>query len=291
MKTEPEIITWAENEHPPYLGVWRSGGDSSGFDRLFSQYNGGKRQFWQRELAAGRISIPTGTVAYHWLMQGSPQVTWPGGEPLALGPGDVVALSGGQSYELSGSGVFNGLEVMTTAAIPFTGVSRIVDLEDTSGGCNPAENAFRRLQIVWESARKAEGGPDGRNIAGCHVVWIAANSSRTHYHPVPPVPGGEPQHEMYLVLDPAEYGLRGDEGTPGLWTYATKGDWSTADFTPLKHGDVVYIPPGVPHRAIDILACVIAIPGFKPGNELFLDPEIARDSKGLAPHNVGFRRE
>ena len=66
----------------------------------------------------------------------------------------------------------------------------------------------------------------------------------------------------------------------------TVGNWDQYDFTPLQPGDVVSIPSGVCHRAVDILACVLAIPGFKPQNEIFVDSQIATATAGQSPHNL-----
>lgn len=254
-------------------------GRDEAFSLFFEEHNRGRRNFSFLELGNITWRPPEGRAAYLWLERGEVSAVHGEGDGLELGAGDVIALDKNEEVRLEGQGRFWAIDVETTGPLPFTGISRLADLEDTSGGCNVAENAFRRLQIVWDPT-----GPraDGHNVLGCHVVWIAEASSRTHHHPMPPVVGGEPQHEMYLVLDPAEHGLQGGVGQPGVWTYPRAGAWERADFTPLEPGDVVFIPAGVVHRAVDVLAGVVAIPGFKPGNELFLDAQIRKECGGPA---------
>ena len=202
-----------------------------------------------------------------------------------LSPGDVIALGPDEEVSFFGKGNFWAIKSQTTRPLPFSGISRLSDLEDTSGGCNNSENAFRRLQIVWENT-KDQNKPDGDNVVGCHVIWIAAESSRSHYHPVPSSKGGINQQEMYLVLDPKDFGLKSDCGTPGVWTYPEYGRWDEPHFTSLKPGDVFFIAAPAIHRAVDILTCVVALPGFKPDNDRYIDQDIYDQSNGLAPCNI-----
>lgn len=43
--------------------------------------------------------------------------------------------------------------------------------------------------------------------------------------------------------------------------------------------------PGTGHRGVDAFVSIVTIPGFKPGNEIYLDGTIARETGGTAPHN------
>ncbi|MCM8539224.1 MAG: hypothetical protein NE328_03045 [Lentisphaeraceae bacterium] len=220
---------------------------------------------------------------YMWLEAGEVSAEF-GGYRKELHPGDVIALSPDQSISFFGKGEFWAIKSRTSRPLPFSGISRLCELEDTSGGCNNSENAFRRLQIVWEDTKDPKN-PDGDNVVGCHVIWIAADSSRSHYHPVPPTEGGRNQQEMYLVLDPKDFGLKSDCGTPGVWTYPEYGRWDEPYFTPLKPGDVFFIAAPAVHRAVDILTCVVALPGFKPDNDRYIDQDIYDQSNGQAPCN------
>ncbi len=221
---------------------------------------------------------------YLWLESGDLSVCF-GGYTQKVHPGDVIALGPEEEASFYGEGKFWAVKSKTKRPLPFSGVSRLNDLEDTSGGCNNSENAFRRLQIVWEDT-KDKNNPDGDNVVGCHVIWIAAESSRSHYHPVPSSQGGINQQEMYLVLEPKDFGLKSDCGTPGVWTYPEYGRWEEAHFTPLKPGDVFFIAAPAVHRAVDILTCVVALPGFKPDNDRYVDQDIYDQSHGQAPCNL-----
>ena len=225
------------------------------------------------------------STCYLWLEEGEVSASYQGGPLMALRQGDVIALSPGESCSFEGSGKFWAIKTKLNHSLPFSGISRLSDLEATSGGCNDSENAFRRLQIVWEDSGEPDK-PDGRNVIGCHVVWIAEDSSGSHYHPVPPTHGGMNQHEMYLVLDPEEFGFTPSTGTPGVWTYPAYQQWGEPHFTPLKPGDAFFIAAPAVHRAVDILTCVVALPGFKPDNELFVDQDIYDQSGGAAPCNM-----
>jgi hypothetical protein len=204
-----------------------------------------------------------------------------------LEPGDVVVLDADLAAHVHGTARLLRITSDRQLRSSFAGTRRLAELPDQAGGCNVGENAFRRLQITWQADGQTAGRPDGDNTLGCHVVWIAEATSRTHYHPVPPRNGGMNQHELYLVLDPPLYGLHGEAMEAGVWTYPEPGNWDRYDWTPLRPGDVCAIKAGVAHRAVDVLACVIALPGFKPGNDLYVDDLIARAGMS-APFNPQF---
>jgi len=153
-------------------------------------------------------------------------------------------------------------------------IRRLRHLRDTAGGCGPGERAFRRLALPWLPAG-AEETPDGDNRLNSHAVNIAARLSRTHFHPEPPVGGGAPQWELYVVLKPPPTIHSPTNASPQLHTFADLSDWDRCTVTMLQPGDVVAIPPNIAHRGLDVLANVIAIPGFKPSNEIYVDHVIA----------------
>jgi hypothetical protein len=188
-----------------------------------------------------------------------------GREEQSLQPGDVLVVDRRHTAVVRGEARFIRIHVSKRTASAWAGVRQLADLPDVAGGCNVGSNAFRRLQITWQEDGRTSNDPDGDNLLGCHVLYIAAETSRTHYHPVPSRGGGMNQHELYLVLDPADYGFARTDDRGGVLTYPEPGDWDRYDWTPLRPGDVLAIKAGVAHRAVDILACVIAIPGFKPG--------------------------
>lgn len=239
--------------------------------------------------------LTTEGVAFAWLAAGEAEVAVAAaaGAPATdqgwqtLAPGDVVVIDTHRRARARGNAHMLQITSTRRTRSRYAGLHRLADLPDLSGGCNVGENAFRRLQITWSDEDCSPADPDGDNLLGCHVVFIAEATSRTHYHPVPPRPGGMLQHELYLVLDPHAHGLHPGTTASGVWTYPEPGNWRRYDFTPLQPGDVLSIPAGVAHRGIDILACVIAIPGFKPGNDSYVDHLIA-ESGADAPYNAAF---
>jgi len=262
---------------PPYLaGLPAEARGDPGAIRRFDQRLRGlapELRFGAGCLAAGE---PVGCEA-------GARFTWPVGGPVPLtlegaweAPGAARPLAGGDVLAFGPAARFipsraaEAWWIQSRRARPGAGtIVRLDALPDRAGGCNPGENAFRRLQIPWEEAGTGPDDPDGRNILGCHVVWIAAETSRAHHHPVPPVSGGRAQQELYLVLDPGEHGLERGAREPGVWTRPDPHASGPEDFTPLAPGDALLIPAPVVHRAVAVLACVIGIPGFKPGNEVY----------------------
>lgn len=289
MRSVPSYISVADDSTP---------GGYDAFKTFFAAENPGYQFSREAVTEHQALSHDTGT-AWTWVREGEFEVTmegrWTqedgivreGTSPVTkLGPGDVVVTGPSAKAECRGNGILWQITCEQTVCAYPDGVRRLGELPDTAGGCNPLENAFRRLQLVWSDTNVSASKPDGENLLGCHVVWISEPGSRAHYHPTDG--RGFPQHEMYLVLRPEDFGLRTAASEPGLWTYPKPGDWSRFDFTPLHPGDVVSIPAGVVHRAVDILACVVAIPGFKPDNELYVDALIARETEGRSPHNPRF---
>jgi hypothetical protein len=161
---------------------------------------------------------------------------------------------------------------------------RLAYLRDTAGGCAPGFDAYRRLPLTWYTEPGAVAG-DGRNRLNSHVVNIAAEQSRTHYHPASAAGGGKPQCELYLVLDPKRLGLSTAGRQAMLHSFPEIHNWSNHEVTPLQPGDVVLIPPGTGHRGLDVFTNVVTLPGFKPGNEVYVDAAIAAATAGAAPHN------
>ena len=65
--------------------------------------------------------------------------------------------------------------------------------------------------------------------------------------------------------------------------------------TPLRQGDLVYMPRGLVHRGLDgVLAQVITVPGFIPGAEIGVDHHLKaiNDRLGLKwPHALPYNKE
>ena len=71
-----------------------------------------------------------------------------------------------------------------------------------------------------------------------------------------------------------------------LYTFPTIGAWSDYEVTDLTPGTIALIPAGTGHRGCDVFAHIVTVPGFKPGNELYLDRGDPRwHGRGAAPHN------
>lgn len=162
---------------------------------------------------------------------------------------------------------------------------RLRYLLDTAGGCNPHFDPFRRLPLTWQINAPGEAG-DGVNWVNSHVVNIPQETSPTHFHPQRPVAGGQPQIEIYLVLNPRVYGLN----TAGrqAWLIALPDLRNLGHYhrVALEPGMVVYIPPGTGHRGLDAFVNVLTIPGFKPHNELYLDRDVCERAGGTTPYNA-----
>jgi hypothetical protein len=168
---------------------------------------------------------------------------------------------------------------------PGPSVRRLRYLKDTAGGCAPGFDAFRRLPLTWQSFTGTSERPDGVNVVNSHVVNIAAEGSRTHYHPLPPAGGGTPQTEFYFVLDPADFSLRQAGRSSFLHAFPDIADWARLEVVPLRPGSVVLIPPNTGHRGLDALVNVVTLPGFKPRNELYVDTLIAAQTAGQGAFN------
>jgi hypothetical protein len=262
--------------------------------------------------------------ALAWLVTHYAQIGWSvkgdsGWEPLL--PGDQLITTTGAPLRLRGDFRYWSIEdghAPRAGQLSVGGaVRRLRYLRDTAGGCSPGFDAFRRLNLTWRLTPSQQrhvvaalvGAPSGRhpgppshhapgadpagddaaqdepNRLNSHVLHIEAGQSRTHYHPEVPVGGGRPQSELYFALDRSAYGLRAPAGlTPRLYTWPEVGDWARYETTALPVGTVVFIPPAVAHRGLDAFVNVVTIPGFKPGNEIYVDRAIREQGRG-APYN------
>ena len=257
----------------------RGEADEAAFRAHFAEHNPGCA-FEARAARPGERLAAGGRRRVLWLRDGEAAFDLAGawgdeaGAPIAgaeLGPGDLLFPGAdGAAIARSGAELWS-LEIGVPAPPASGAVRRLAALSDTSGGCNPGENAFRRLELTWDDAGVSQAGPDGDNAFGSHVVWIDGSKASPHYHPRPARGGGKPQHELYLILDPARFGLAPAEA-PGIWVNPTPDDAASWSFLALEPGDVASIPAGVAHRGADILAVVVALPGFKPENEIVIGP-------------------
>lgn len=132
---------------------------------------------------------------------------------------------------------------------------------------------FRRLPLTWYAHTEIDDEDDGVNSINSHLVHLTAATSQPHYHPSKAVGGGQAESQIYLILDPANVSAtKGSVDLAGqserMQIYPVLNNLSHCQELILKPGSVVYIPPDTGHCGIDMLANVIAIPGFKPHNQI-----------------------
>jgi hypothetical protein len=204
----------------------------------------------------------------------------------------------------SWEGLRSGDQVVCTAARPvrLRDRFRYWSLEDTAATTPPC-GAVRRL--TWrptladrrrvEAALLPDAAPaplppgapvDAPNRVNSHVLHVEAAQSRTHFHPGAVVGGGRPQSELYFALDPAAYDLRAPaDAAPRLFSFPDVDDWRQYEVTACVTGVAVFLLPDTGHRAVDLFANIVTIPGFKPGNEIYADALIRASGNG-APYNA-----
>ena len=198
--------------------------------------------------------------------------------------GDQLLVCGEEELRVRGCFSCFSLENIGQSKPLVSAVRRLRYLLDTAGGCSPGFDPFRRLPITWFSNSPGEEG-DGLNFFNNHVVNIPAENSPAHFHPQVPIRGGLPQTEFYLVMDPSPYQLAAEGEGPSIIIYPNLADLSHYEIHRLEPGLFVYLPPGVGHRGLNVFAMIMTIPGFKPGNEFYIDRDIYEQTRGLAPYN------
>ncbi len=202
-----------------------------------------------------------------------------------VGMGDQMVIMPDESMQVKGKIRCLWIKALDKVNPHASTMRRVRYLKDLAGGCNIAFDPFRRLPLTWFVKDITADNPDGYNRVNSHIVNMAEEFSRTHFHPVKAIGGGKPQHELYMVLDPAVYRL----STYGRKSYAyffpDLEDLAKFEKVDLSPGDLVYIPPGTAHRGVNVLANVLTLPGFKPRNEYYIDKKIKNSTEGKAPYN------
>jgi len=201
-----------------------------------------------------------------------------------LMPGDQLIVTENEPLRVRGDFRCFSLENVERKPSHVSAVRRLRFLLDTAGGCNPGFDPFRRLPITWYPNLPGESG-DGINFFNNHVVNIPAENSPTHFHPKNPVGGGLAQCEFYLVLDPAVYDLATAGLEPEIVLFPDLTDLTRYERIALRPGVIVSMPPGTGHRGLNVFALIMTVPGFKPGNELYLDCDIRERTGGASPYN------
>ncbi|MBK8975584.1 MAG: hypothetical protein IPM29_06635 [Planctomycetes bacterium] len=247
----------------------RPGGDPSGFAALrtdFEARNPGYRLAWHPATTA--LAAATAPVRIAFVHGGGTPDATVGAQRSALRVGDVVALRPGEALASAAPLDLLVFAVPVPLGDDVPGFLRPDDdplLTDTPGGCATAADAYRRVVLTW----LRDNGPyrfDGLNAHRVRMV-----DSFSHYHPTD---GGF--DELYLVQDVAPGAVlwtsdrvhrieRPDDVEPdeldGLLTETT-----------VAVGDLVCVGRGDMHRAVGgVLAHVITVPGFVPGQEIGVD--------------------
>ena len=185
-------------------------------------------------------------------------------------PGDLLIAEPDEPLRVCGKFEYWWIEDTNIFMTHLTKTRRLRYLRNMADGGNTELSCFQRLTAAWNCNTETENNPDGVNSLNSCVTHIVAERSKPHYHPSTPIGGGKSQYELYFVLDPDVYSLTkyGRKGClhvlPDLQNLAQRDD------IPLEPGNVVYIPPDTGHRAVDVFANIVALPGFKPCNEIEL---------------------
>jgi len=194
-----------------------------------------------------------------------------GAADSALGVGDVVLLRAGETLDTR-----DGVDALVfrlpgqlPADLPsFLRPDWDPRITDQPGGCATETGAYRRILLTW----MAENGPYLCSALNAHRVRIM--DSFTHYHPRK---GGF--DELYLV-QMAQPGARvlTSDAVAAIESRSVRAEEARElfDVTPLRAGDLVWLPRGTIHRGLGgVLAQVIAVPGFRPGTEIGVDAHLA----------------
>jgi len=198
--------------------------------------------------------------------------------------GDQLVVTENEPLRVRGNFQCFSLENIERKESHVSATRRLRFILDTAGGCSPGFDSFRRLSTTWVPTAPDEVG-DGINFFNSHVINIPAEHSPTHFHPKNPIGDGTAQHEFYLVLDPNVYSLATAGLKPEIVLYPDLADLSRYEIIPLRPGMIVSIPPGVGHRGLNVFAIIMTLPGFKPGNDFYLDKDIYERTGGASPYN------
>ena len=186
-------------------------------------------------------------------------------------PGDQVIAEPDEPLRVRGKFRYWWIEDTNLFMTHLTKTRRLRYLRNMADGDNSGLNRFRRLAAAWHCNTEIENNPDGVNSVNSKVMNMAAERTERHYHPSTPIGGGKPQHELYFVLDPGTYSLATNGRQGYLHAFPDLRNLARRDKIPLCPGNVVYIPPDTGHRAVDLFVNIVALPGFKPFNEIPLD--------------------
>lgn len=249
-----------------------SSGDTTGFEKIrraFAERNAGY------DLAYFSRQMQMADRDFHrilFVQEGGGTITI-GKAASKFSVGDIIFLDPGESLEadsLFSVLAFRVPEVRDPEVPRFIRPDWDMNITDVPGGCATETGAYRRILLTW----LGKVGPYLYHSLNAHRVRIM--DSFTHYHPKE---GGF--DEFYLVQMAMPHARIITSSQVPLIEQPEKVLATDAggllQETPLKAGDLVYLPRGVAHRGIDgVLAQVITVPGFIPGSEIGLDHHLRK---------------
>lgn len=267
---------------PQVLVAHLAGPKDAAFDALrdeFEQRNPGYQVEW-----FDRLALTLADVTQVLMVQTGKGLAEVGGARAEVGPGDVIVLRAGEELRVDppiAALSFRVPEAPATSLPTFLRPDLDPRITDTPGGCATANDAYRRVLLTWS----AENGP--YVFHGLNVHRVRITDGFTHFHP--PATGFD---ELYLVQG------RLPEGE--LLTSSSREAIEAERDLPadaferrrLEVGDLVLIPRGIVHRGLGgVLAQVIAVPGFLPGQEVGVDHHLRAIAERTPSAAPPFNRE
>lgn len=259
--------------------VHLSEGDTSGLAAMraiFKERNPGYDMHYYEGVK--RLS-GEGEIRLAFIQQGEGLARLNGKDTSSFSIGDIIHLEN-EEY-ITTDKAFDALVFKVPKALPenipnFVRPDWDPNITDVPGGCATETNAYRRILLTWLD----KVGPYQYHALNAHRVRIM--DSFTHYHPE-----DKGFDEFYLV----------QMAMPGARLYTSDkvseiqnpenvSKTAAQDLlneTPLKVGDLVYLPKGIAHRGYGgVLAQVITVPGFVPGSEIGLDHHLRAINERLS---------
>jgi len=191
-----------------------------------------------------------------------------------FGVGDQLTVTDDEPIFVRGEFDYFWVENTQLFMTHTTATRRLLYLKNTSS--SSTGNYFRRLPLTWYAHTEADDEPNGVNSINSHVAYLTKKTNRPHYHPSSFIGDGLDQAQIYLVLNPnqtpATDGWISSQNETGcLRIYPQLDNLSNSKDILLNSGSVVYIPPELGHYGLGLLTNVIALPGFKPRNTVYLN--------------------
>ena len=203
-----------------------------------------------------------------FVQEGSGTAELSSGESSKFSVGDIILLAPGET--LISDSLLSVLS-FTTPDLPPDSLPKVIrpdwddNITDVVGGCATETGAYRRILLTW----MGKVGPYLYHSINAHRVRIM--DSFTHYHPVD---GGFDEFYLVQMAIPGAAIITSEyvdliEDSDDL---SKEQAGELMQRTPLKVGDLVYLPRGLAHRGVDgVLAQVITVPGFIPKSEIGID--------------------